>query len=322
MTFQSILYILNVIFKLILTVEIMTDLDARTERLARMSELGLALSELAGQLKRAYSNYAFIEPEEEPVFIELWNGMTDLEHVLRNYCHDMPMPAAEHYADVTGYVSIPMFSGDEIAAGYDWRQYPWYFARWLRRVRPKHFLLKPIDGRSTEDSHQLSVVKTLLSKPVPVPEGEKIDYEPRRPVGWQYVFSIDGKEAFTFSSSEPEAFTAEPIGIRHALLITAGDDGLAPEIPAKAVLLLDEDVPNYDGMGFYAFEKHESGQVDIAEVKPNPEGGFVYTSYRAHPKVVPDLSALRMLGKFRFIFVRDRASEPPSNSDFSYLDEE
>ena len=300
----------------------MTDLDARAERLARMSELGMALSELAGQLKRAYSNYAFIEPEEEPVFIELWNGMTDLEDVLRNHCHDMPRPAAEHFTEVTGYVGIPMFSGDEIAAGYDWREYPWYFARRLRRIRPKHFILKPIDGRSTDDSRQLSVVKTLLSKPVPVPEGEKIDYEPRQPIGWQYAFLIDGATAFTVNSHDTAHFSAEPLGIRRARLITAEDDALAPEIPAKAVLLLDEDVASYDGKGFYAFEKKESGQVDIAEIKPNPEGGFVYTSYREYPKVVPDFSAHRMLGKFRYLLVRDRALEPKSNSDFSDLDDD
>ena len=300
----------------------MTDTDARAERLARMSALGVALSELAGQLKRTYSNYAFIEPDEEAVFTELWNGLTDVEHVLTNYCHDMPDAAEAHFVDVTGFVRIPMISGEEMAAGYDYRKYPWHYARRLRKIKDKHFILKRLDGTTpAEGSPKLTAVKSLIKKPVEVPEGITVDYETFSPEGWKFDFFADGVLAASVDTRDSERFACEALGIQKARLVTAADDALAPEIPANSVIILDEDVVSYDGTGYYAFEK-PNGRLDIAELKTDPEGGFIYTSYKTSPEKLDDLSAVKFLGKFRYILERNCASEEQPKGDFSDLDED
>lgn len=294
----------------------MTNTDARQERLAQMSSIGLALSELAGQLRRAYSNYEFIEPDEEPIFEELWKGIIDIEHVLENSCHDMPPGASEHFTEVTGYVRIPTFSGDEIAANYDWRRYPWHYARRLRAYGPKHYLIKTFDGIVVGNA-----VKTLLSKPVKVPDGIQIDFEPRRPSSWLYVFEKDGIECGRWDTAEAQSFSSAPLELDKTKLVIAGDNGLAPEIPANSPLLLDETVLGYDGSGYYAFGK-PNNRIDIAELKPAESGGFVYTSYKDRPEHLKDLSSLKFLGKFRYILERNREAEPKPRGDFSNLDED
>lgn len=282
----------------------MQDTDLKAERLAKMSELGVALSELAGQLKRRNSAYHFIDPDEEPAYVDLWKGLIDLEHVLANYCHDMPPAAEKHARKVTGEVRIPMVSMEELMIGYDVRKIPWHHARRLRNHGTKKYTVKSLEGGAHDVI--VTVEKTRLTRPVPIPEGESLAYTPVEPVGFHYVFRTEngkgeGGETVAVDLTKNTTFALPLLGLESVRILHAADGSLAPEISRDDELLLDTTVKSYDGAGFYAFESPDGNTLEIAEVKPAPEGGFLYTADREVPaKRVDDPAKLPWCGKFRY----------------------
>lgn len=289
----------------------MDNTDLKAERLEKMSRLGVELSELAGQLKRTFSNYGFIDPDEEPVFVELWKGIIDLEQVLEHNCHDMPPAASKYFSELTGFVQIPTVTGEELLAGYDVREIPWHHPRRLRPFTKQSFDVKTFDGETV-----CTAEKTMRSKPVAVPDGEVIAYEPRELEGFCYQFRKDGRTIATFDTVSSLELVVPELGIKYGRLITAGNNGLAPEIPKDAILLLDTNVRSYDGVGYYAFARKAGSSVDIAELRALTSGGFRYVSDKSRPETIEDLQQLEFRGKFRFIMVRDRSREERPHRDF------
>ena len=283
----------------------MTNTDAHAELVNRISRFGVELSELSGQLKRSYSNYEFIDPKEEPAFNDLWKGIVDIEQALEKNCHNRPPEARDYETEKTGVILVPVLTGDDLNAGYNWKENPWHYPRRVPVKRPRHYLVRNVEGDVTAHCEQRQIVK-----PITIPEGVELGFETGIPEGFEYVFMKDENEILRVRTENGLHFDASPIGIEKAGIIIAADEGLAPEIPQGSGLIYDEGISNYDGKGYYAIRRAKRSGDEIVQLEVLRDGGFSLVSYKARPEKLKDLSGIRILGKARYFLLKNGVESP------------
>lgn len=274
------------------------EVDAHAELVTRISQFGQELSELAEQLKRSYSNFEFIDPKDEPAFVELWKGIVDIEQALEKHCHNRPSEVCDYESEKTGFVQIPVMTENDIIAGNYRREKPWHYPRRVPVKSFRHYRVTNEKGDFIAQCEQRQIVK-----PIAIPKGIELDFETGIPDGFEYVFSKDGDEFLRVRTQNGQHFDALPLGIAKAGIIMAADEGLVPEIPQGSCLIYDEGISNFDGKGYYAIRRAERSGSEIVKLDVLKNGTFSLISYKERPEKFKDLSNIRIMGKVRYFLV-------------------
>lgn len=106
-----------------------------------------------------------------------------------------------------------------------------------------------------------------------------------------------GEEDITIEfSADGHAFSVKGKNIG-GRIVQAMDDALAPEIPKGSLLLVDEKTTSIEKDGLFVFDQSVLGGCDIAFVEKLKDGRYRYTSDYKAPKILSDLSSLKLIGR-------------------------